>query len=387
MNEPHPSQIRETLQRAAQGLNVPFAVVQADSGTDWTIAQRAPCLDQLVDENRREAEYLFRHAGFSEVMRVAFFYASRVPFPHPDEAQPLREIRLPAEADTGCRVWPEPIYDGLPDPSDARPRLMTFATGVALHDMFAHSVGIDHPSGEHQPLPTFMTSPLQNGLPPSGNECRLVIFSIDPARVWRQLREMLDETGFFPSFLSRCNPSLCETVAGMSYVTRPEGSGCRETKIDDGGVSYKVLPCVLIETPELEWLAIAHGPHLGQAIVNAFDLEQRLPPAEDRVWPAPGPEHPRIWLTRELESEIPPYHEEASEYPKGSDRLNQDRWLYWTWQSGRWTWPEISNAADGKGVHFRPKAGSSPSPDRTRSLKLRATTYAKWIGQELRKGR
>lgn len=380
------SEIREDLERHVRRLDVPFAVVQAGSDANWEAAGQKPNLDLLPEESRSEVGRLLAAAGFTELVRLAFYYVSRVPFPVPDEATTasmLRERFSEVEREAGVQVHSVCINDGLPDPVNARSRLVTARTGCALHDIMAL-----RPTFERDwSLPTFRTATLPGVSPRDGSTCRLVIFHHRPETIRDALRGLLDETGFVPDFLGRCDPPLGETVARMSYVQRGDDSSCIETKVHDDGVGYTRRTCELVVTPGFTWTAIAHGPSLGGAIMNAFELDRQLPSPDARRWPAPGPEFPKNWLVRALSDDMPRYPKEPIEYPRGAESLEHDRWLCWTWQCGRWSWPEIDEAAKKRRVPIRSKKGSRPESDRTRTYRERAEAYATWIGQALRSGR
>jgi len=374
---------REDLERVASKLDVPFAVVQAGSDANWDAARQEPNLDQLADDIRREVEPFLAAAGFTELVRLAFYYASRVPFTVPNEVPSWTDVLAGAANAAGGPVWRIPIIDGLPDPANATDRLLTARTGAALHDIRAlwrrHE-----PTGR---LPTFRTANLRTCPPRNGGASRLVIFHHRPETIWNWLSDLLNETGFCPDFLVRSDPPLGETVAGMSYVQRGDDSRCIETRVHDDGVGYTQRECELVETPGFEWTAVAHGPSLGRAIINAFDLDRQLPHQDTRMWPAESPEHPKDWLVREMSDDMPRYPNEPIEYRHGAERLAQDRWLFWTWQCGRWRWLEIDPVAKEGRVLIRRKVDSGPSSDRESAYRGRAKAYAAWVGLNLRPGR
>ncbi|HBJ35361.1 MAG TPA: hypothetical protein DDZ51_11545, partial [Planctomycetaceae bacterium] len=140
----------------------------------------------------------------------------------------------------------------------------------------------------------------------------------------------------------------------------------------------------------IAWQSLVYGDNLGKAILRSYDINATLPPpGPKRRWPAPLPVHPVNWLTRSIDSEMPDFPGEPSNtqpYGHSIDRLMLDRWLFWSWQCGRWTWPEICAHGSEIGPLARWKEDAGKNPDQSKTAKKRAKEYGDWIGVTLRRG-
>ena len=390
-------------------MQVPFGIVelQAAEGQLANLnLDQLPTLAGLHPEIVQDVEQTVKLMKLNEWGRLAFFYLSFIPheLPNDKDAIPDREAWLQVLSQAQKEVEPRWIadvmfFDGLPDPTDWRPRIISLAASHSIHDVMASDIR------PRQTLPIFPYERLNGPQPPVSRQPAanpqpekrkiLIVISPDPERVWDQIQKIKTQLSFVPEFFDELRPTNQEMVAGVSYLQVDNSSGkpiCRTRSLspDRTEVIYQEIAHIKTSMP---WDAMAYGDNLANSFLKAYDLQAVLPPPGDgRKWPADCPEHPCNWLLRSLDDPMPPYPGEPdlklAPYPKGKEKLELDRWLFWTWKSGRVTWPEICKKSIKFGRLARPKKdpetplkkAPGKADSQARTAKRRALAYAEWIG-------
>ena len=387
-------------------LQVPFGVVElslANGQIEDLRLEQIPGTEQVHVGIRDEVRRTLAAMKLNEWGRLVFFYLSHVPVEcpanMPDHA--AWEVFL---ADVNRQLHPRAIanvmfFDGLPDPNDHRPRLISLAAHDAIHEVMTTD------GRETRPLPAFSiklpnvkqeSNSSRSASIDSGRTIKLLfVIHPRPDEAWGIMTRIAAELHFVPEFLHELQPAAQEMVPGLTYLQVDQNDGrasCSSRAIAPDRNDIINGSVVHIETSP-PWVAMVYGDNLGAAILEAHQLSESLPPpGPERKWPVASglaQSHPFNWLTRDLQDEIPRFSEEpdGASYPPGEGKLHLDRWLFWNWQCGRWTWTEICKQSGAIGQLARAKRNTAQSPDQTKTAKARAQQYGKWLRIALRTGR
>lgn len=389
-------------------LQVPFGIVElsaADVQSRDLALDRLPIVsgvhpDVIIDVNRT-----ISLMKLNEWARLVFFYLSRIPFQLPPELenaadhQAWQEVIAQAQQDyPQHKIASTVLFDGLPDPAIARPRLLSQAAQRAIQSVMAEDIR------PRRTLPTFVYERLnQSPNPPSPataiesseDENTVKIFvaiSPQPVETWNAVQRLRNQLSFVPEFFNDLRPVDHEMVSGVTYLQVDQAgskSACYARCVTDDQGRVMGNDVLHIKT-SIAWQSLIYGDNLGRAILQSYDLSATLPPpGPKRRWPGPPPVHPVNWLTRPIDSEMPLFPGEPSStqpYGHSVDKLVLDRWLFWTWQCGRWTWLEICTHANNIGPIARWKRDAGIRPDQSKTAKKRAGEYGTWVGIALRPG-
>lgn len=367
-------------------LQVPFAVVQVaarpapnwDTALGYSTPANRPADNQQETDDRFDVERRLSQIGFTQLVRVLGFYASR--------AQERHTYCSGNNMLSGAFEPSEYVFDfGL---TDGPENTGLSNQGAAwLHALLANG------ASQRLEIPVIpLTVDQSAGNASESVENRLVIFSAEGNESVRAFRDLL-ALRYTPAFLTCDAVSLGLMVGGVNYVTRNhELTGDpTETRASNADYrNYRLYPCPLVEIPGVHWNWVAHGTNLGQAILASYDFEQNLAVVSDTVRPWPHseiPEHPRDWRTRDLGAEMPVYRGEpdrdyesrSKSNHEATELLRHERWIYWTWAAmsvrsntaseSCWTWDQIRAAL---GI----RAWQDGRAERT--LRDRANTYGEW---------
>jgi len=333
---------------------------------------------------------------------LVFFYVSLIPYQLPENKdlfstpESWQETLEHARAASPTRpIANVMFFDGLPATPDCYPRIISLAAFnaiqrvMAINDLELRVWPYERFNG-HQSPTTQQTAATQE---PEKVKL-LVVISPYPEQAWDQIQKIKTQLSVVPEFFEQFRPSNQEMVPGITYLQVDNTGGdpvcqARSLSPDQGQIISETIAHIQTSKP---WSAMVYGDNLASAILDAYDLSVSLPPpGNGRKWPADCPEHPCNWLTRRLDEPMPPYPGEPDSsiatYPKAVDKLELDRWLFWSWQCGRWSWPKIYEASSAFGQLARPKDRISEEPDKSRTARTRAANYAEWMGYKLRPGR
>ncbi|HBJ36373.1 MAG TPA: hypothetical protein DDZ51_16815 [Planctomycetaceae bacterium] len=379
-------------------LRVPFGIVelQAAEGQLANLnVQRQPSVPAVPEDIRKLSENAWQIILPNEWFRLVFYYVSLIAY---EPIANVNAISTPeawqSTLDAARSASPNRpvantlVFDGLPAAENCFPRIVSQAAFHAIHRIMTWT------EFQWTVQPYNRLKPAQTPTPDAQESTRtkiLVVFSSDPTRSREQIENIKTQLSFVPEFFDELRPINQEMVPDVSYLQVDNSSGkpiCRTRSLlpDQSQVLSEAL--VHVDT-SIPWDAMVYGDSLADSILHAYDLHNALP--AKRIWPANCPEFPHNWARRELSDDIPRYPGEPdvniAVYPKGPERLLLDRWLFWSWQSGRWTWAEIYEDERRKASLARDKRDASGNPDRARTARKRASDYAEWIKCSLRSGR
>lgn len=227
-----------------------------------------------------------------------------------------------------------------------------------------------------------------------------------PGASFAALRNFCSKHRIRLSFLHDLDPPDDEILVGLTYLRRESldnGGTCtqRQRHMITREVSTHAAP--YIKKPS-HWNAMVYGENLGLAIIAEIERQVR---AENnkKLRPAGGGDteedagkqgkmvadaeqcpHESARKIERLNSSMPPYQREpdAATYPERAAKLDKvdkekalemGRWIFWNWQSGKWTWQDIVTA-------FDRKFGKIGREHTTReTLGRRADLYVKWVNK------
>jgi len=295
------------------------------------------------------------------------------------------------------------INDGMPQRGNKDGRPVAPGTEGVLFEIIQYDLGKEAISAfEYN---QFKLSDSGASRPPTKYRKVFTCIAPAPADAWNVLAGIRSRSDVPAQFFDDVSPPDGELIAGLKYyqadhTTSPATCTVRFVSDDWGRVIKKEVPYA--ETPA-PWDFMIVGHSLKDAVINDCVLQYKIGwPRSPDIKPKENM-HPVNWRVRELTDDMPAYpledsleEETRKIIDKNRSQFLENRWLYWTFESERWDWPEIIDAFIVKfGPLARPKKSKQseqPTEDMTskrRTAKRRCKRYAELFSPplEVRDGR